>query len=188
MQSIYHLHFLLSWSKRWPVCFGWQITPTMLSETRHILPWPVSSRHVLQTQKVCILEGMHLHEQLNARYGSSHWNLILNAGGAPPQMQHLADKSLPILLEAIAGDESKEAVASAVAAVAEFVASGACQARLQDVSAAAINILKGEAICQEVASDCEEWEDSESAEVSCHCLLLSLGVQATVLLALRTVR
>ena len=169
MQSICHLRFLLSWSKHWPVCFGWQITPMMPSETRHILPWPVSSRHVLQAQRVCILGGMHLHEQVTARYGCSRWNLNFNAGGAPPQMQHLVDKSLPILLEAIAGDESKEAVASAVAAVSKFVASGACQARLQDVSAAAINILKGEAICQEVASDCEEWEDSGSAEVSCHC-------------------
>ena len=86
-------------------------------------------------------------------------------------MQHLVDKALPILLEAIAGDESKEAVASAVAAIAKFVASGACQARLQDVSAAAIKILKGQAICQEVAND---WEDSGSAEVSCHCLLCLL--------------
>jgi hypothetical protein len=60
----------------------------------------------------------------------------------------------------------QEGVASAVIALAEFLLSGACPpGALQQACGAATKLLKGEALCQDVNSDADEWEQEEEKEV-----------------------
>ena len=65
----------------------------------------------------------------------------------------------------------QEGVASAMVALGEFLLSGVCPpAALQQACSAATKLLKGEAICQDVSSDADEWEEQEEKEV-CQALL-----------------
>jgi len=57
-------------------------------------------------------------------------------------------------------------VASAVVALGEFLLSGACPpAGLRGACAVATKLLKGEAVCQYVSEDADEWEEQEEKEV-----------------------
>ncbi len=81
-------------------------------------------------------------------------------------MQHLIDTAMPILLAAIEDDDEKEAVAAAVTAMGLFLQTGACNGFAQEVSAAALKILRGQALCQELNSDDEDGpEAAEDNEV-----------------------
>ena len=74
---------------------------------------------------------------------------------------------MPVLLGAVEDDDEQEAVAAAVTAMGPFLQTEACNAHAQEVSAAILKILRGQALCQEVASDDEAGEDTlEDVEVS----------------------
>lgn len=65
-------------------------------------------------------------------------------------------------MEAVDQEESKEAVANAVTTLSKCFHAQACPEGAWQVAAASVSkILQGQAMCQEINSDAEEWEDEE---------------------------
>lgn len=84
-------------------------------------------------------------------------------------MKLVSGESVQILIAAVEDDDSADAVSSALISMADFVDTGACNEVLDRISDCATRILSGTAICQEVQSDFEEWEDADIKEVKNIC-------------------
>lgn len=103
-------------------------------------------------------------------------NACSSSTGCPsPQVLHVTLKSMQPLLDAVEDDDSATAVSSAIISMAAFVDAGGCADLLSNISEAATRILQGDALCQQMQSDCDEWEDSDIKEVGDpNCLYMLL--------------
>ena len=77
-------------------------------------------------------------------------------------MQTVVSEVLPTLLAAPKEEDSKEGVANAITSLSKYLLTRACpEGTCQEAAAIVGDILQGQALCQAMNSDAEEWEDEE---------------------------
>lgn len=87
------------------------------------------------------------------------------AGQASSQASSLGKEVVPILLEAVEDEDSKEGVANSLTTLSRYLEAGAGpEGTWKEAADAVSKVLQGNAMCQATNSNADEWEEEGEDE------------------------